>query len=255
MMKPRAPEGAQAVIRAIRLLKELARQESDVPVGELCESLDLTRTTAHRLLSALASEGLVVRSETTGGYRVGPGIVALGARALLRNDLRALVQPDLEKIAEETGEAGSFEILADDRMLILSEASGRFLLTASVEVGTFWPVHATSTGKAVLAHLPREERRRVLRRPLHRYTENTITSLRALDKELAKVRDLGYATARGELELDTVAAAAALVEPASGRPVGAISIGGPSSRLGGKALTAVGERLRSAAADLSRRFA
>jgi len=253
-MVKKAPEGTQAVIRAIRLLKELSRRETEISVGELCASVDLTRTTAHRLLAALVSEGLVVRSPTSGGYRVGPGIIALGARALLGNDLRALVQPELKTLAVETGESGTLEILADGRMLILSEVSGRFLVTATAQVGTFWPLHATSTGKAVLARMEKDERRKALRVPLTRHTERTITSVRQLDEELEQVLKDGYATAVEELEIGAVAVAAALFEPSSGRPIGAISVGGPASRLGRKDLLALGSRLVVMAGRISRQI-
>jgi len=251
LMVKKAPEGTQAVIRAIRLLKELARRDAEISVGELCGSVDLTRTTAHRLLAALVSEGLVVRNPVTGGYRVGPGVIALGARALLGNDLRELVRPELEKLASETGESGTLEILADGRMLILSEVAGRFLVTATAEVGTSWPIHATSTGKAILARMDRDERRRILKTPLSRHTDRTITSIRRLDEELDRVRKNGYATAVEELEIGAVAVAAALFETSSGQAVGAISVGGPTSRLGRRDLVTLGERLASTAERLS----
>lgn len=251
-MTKKAPEGTQAVIRAIRLLKELSRQDAEVAVTELCESMQLSRTTAHRLLAALESEGLVTRNPASGGFRVGPGVIALGARALLRNDLRALVQPELERLARETGESATLEILADNRMLILSEVPGRFLVSVSAEVGTFWPVHATSTGKAVLAHLSKKDRARILQPPLRKRTDRTITSMRQLDRELRTVRELGYATTVEELELGAAAVAVALVDPVSGEPVGAISVNGPANRMSPEEVKALGARLVKLADSLSK---
>jgi DNA-binding IclR family transcriptional regulator len=253
-MTKRAPEGTQSVIRAIRLLKALSRRQSEMGLPDLCAALELTRTTAHRLLAALESEGLVTRNPVSGGYRLGAGVMALGARALLGNDLRALVQPELETLAAETGESATLETLADGRMLILSEVSGRHLVTATAEVGTFWPLHATSTGKAVLAWLPGEERSELLEPPLARHTESTITSLQGLERELERVRRRGFSTAIEELEVGAVAVAAALREP-SGLPLGAISVGGPASRLGRRRLASLGKRLAATAERLARRLA
>lgn len=253
-MAKSAPEGTQAVIRAIRLLKALSRCESETGIGELSAATDLTRTTAHRLLTALASEGLVVKNAATGGYRVGSGIIALGARALLGNDLRTLVQPELEKLASDTGESVTLEILVDDRMLILSEVSGRYLVSVTAEVGTFWPVHATSSGKAVLARLSKDDRSRILQPPLRKRTASTITSIRELDRELQRVQEQGYATAVEELEVGAIAVAAALCEPPTGQPVGAISVNGLANRLARDDLVELGARLAATAEELSQRL-
>ena len=56
-----------------------------------------------------------------GTYRLGPGVIALGAQALVDSDLRTVVQPELEALVAETGETATLEILVDDQMLILSE--------------------------------------------------------------------------------------------------------------------------------------
>jgi IclR family acetate operon transcriptional repressor len=250
-MSKKAPEGTQAVIRSIRLLKALSRSQADTEVGELAASTGLARTTAHRLLAALVSEGLVARNPATGTYRIGPGVIALGARALLGNDLRALVQPELQKLATETGESCTLEILADDQMLILAEVTGRFLVSVTAEAGTSWPVHATSTGKAVLACLSKEERVGILKAPLRKHTPGTITSLREFDRELGEVRERGYATCVEELEVGAAAVAVALREPATGQPVAAISINAPANRLGSDELAALGARLIETSERLS----
>jgi DNA-binding IclR family transcriptional regulator len=252
-MAKRAPEGAQAVIRAIRLLKALARSPSETTLADLCATLKLTRSTAHRLLSALESEGLVARNPGTGAYRPGPGVIALGARALLANNLRDLVQPELEILASESGETATLEILADKRMLIVSEVSGRYLVTATAEVGTFWPLHATSSGKAVLALMPKKEREKLLEPPLERHTESTITGLRELERELQRTRERGFAIAIEEVEAGAVAVAAALREP-SGLPLAAISVSGPASRLSRQRLTLIGKELAATVERLSERF-
>jgi DNA-binding IclR family transcriptional regulator len=252
-MAKNAPEGAQAVIRAIRLLKALARNPSETTLAELCADLNLTRSTAHRLLSALESEGLVARNSATGAYRPGPGVIALGARALLANNLRDLVQPELEILASASGETATLEILADKRMLIVSEVSGRYLVTATAEVGTFWPLHATSSGKAVLALMPKEEQKKLLELPLERHTESTITGLGELERELQRTRKRGFAIAIEEFEAGAVAVAAALREP-SGLPLAAISVSGPAGRLGRKRLTVLGRDLAATAERLSERF-
>ncbi len=239
-----APGGTQTVIRAIGLLKAFSRERPKLALAELCADQGLSKTTAHRLLAALESEGLVTRNAGRGTYRLGPAIIALGTQALLSHDLRAIVQSELEALVSLTGETATLEVLANDKVLIVSEIPGRHLVTVAAEVGTLWPLHATSTGKAILAALPEKGRRSLIKTPLDRLTDSTITEPEELDRELERVRARGYATAVEELEVGAAAVAAALSDPL-GRVVGAISLGGPASRLGADRLADLAKPLRA----------
>jgi DNA-binding IclR family transcriptional regulator len=135
-------------------------------------------------------------------------------------------------------------------MLILHEVPGHSLLGAVPEVGTRWPVHATSTGKALLALLSTDERRDFLGQRLSRHTPRTITATGALDRELGRVRRRGYAVAAEELERGYVAVGAA-VQDAGGRPVAAISLGGPRVRFPAARIALLGRHVRAAADRIS----
>ncbi|MDH3403774.1 MAG: IclR family transcriptional regulator [Acidobacteriota bacterium] len=248
-----APGGTQAVVRAIRLLKAFTRERPAIGLAELADELGLSRTTAHRLLAALASEGLVGRDAASGGYRLGPAILALGAQALLGHDLRNLAQPELERLAAETGETATLEVLAGDQVLIVGEVAGRHLVTVAPELGTFWPLHATSTGKAILAALPAARRRELIRPPLARYTAATITDPEVLAAELERTAARGFAVAVEELGAGAAAVATALRDPL-GEPPAAISLGGPVSRLAGRRLEELAGALHASAAKLSHRI-
>jgi DNA-binding IclR family transcriptional regulator len=251
-MSRRAPEGTQAVVRAIALLKTFSHDRPTLSLAELSQEHGFSRTTAHRLLAALESEELVARDPVAGTYRLGPGVIALGAQAMIDNDLRAVVQPELEALAAETGETATLEVLVGNEILILSEVKGRHLVALAAETGTTWPIHATSTGKAILAALPPERRRALVRAPLSRLTPSTITSVRALLRQVETVRERGYATVSGELEPGAAAVGAAVLD--SDGAVGAISLGGPVGRLTEPRMAELGAQLRSRAAFLSRRL-
>jgi DNA-binding IclR family transcriptional regulator len=79
--------GTQAVQRAVLLLKLFSDARPEWGLTELAKAAGLNKTTVYRLLTALASEGLVARSKATDAYRLGPEAIALGARAIRSNDL------------------------------------------------------------------------------------------------------------------------------------------------------------------------
>lgn len=250
MSRKPAPEGTQAVIRAVGLLKAFSRERPEQSLAELGKALGLTKTTAHRLLTALESEGLVARNPATKAYRLGSAILALGTQALVSNDLRTVVEPELRALAGLTGETATLEVLVDGAMLILAEVMGKHLVTVSAELGTRWPIHATSTGKAYLAALPEEQWHELLVLPLSRHTPATIVDLEELLSELRQVREQGYATASEELEAGA-STVGTVLRNSFGVPVGAISLGGPSSRLTRQHSAPLGRELIAAAGRLA----
>ena len=229
MRKTKAPEGTQAVIRAVGLLKAFTRERPEQGLAELSESMGLTKTTTHRLLSALVSEGLVARNPATRAFRLGPAILALGSLALISNSLRAVVEPELRMLAEKTGEAATLDVPLEGKMLILAEVSSRHLVTVAAELGTRFPMHATSTGKAYLAALPEDQRKALVVSPISRHTQSTITKVRELKRELELIQERGYATAHEELE-EGASAVGVVLRNAQGTPLGGISLIGPTSR-------------------------
>lgn len=246
-----APPGTQAVVRAVHLLKTIARAPGGVGLAELCDEVVLSKPTVHRMLSALISEGLVAQDPATRSFRLGPEAIAFGAHSAHRPDLRSLARPFLESLAAEARETATLEIPLGQDMLILDEVDGGHIIGARTEVGTRWPFHATSTGKAVLARLPLDELESWLKDLKEQVAPSTMTDPEKLRAVLLSVRKNGYAMAVGELQPDFSAVGAA-VSDSRGATVAAMSLGGPSERLPRKRLRVLGQMVRGAADDLSR---
>lgn len=217
-------------------------------LGELSRAAALNKTTTHRLLRALQSEALVQKNPVSGAYSLGTGLMALGVQALASNDLRRRVRPVLKSLAQETGETATLEVPLEDSMLILDEVAGRHVVAAAGNVGTRWPLHATSTGKAYLAF--DEQRLDQLRDPLPALTDRTLIRKAMFRPQLDEIRARGYAETVDELE-DGFAAVAAILRGALGDVQGALSIGGPTQRLGNDRRAELGATLCRAAARLS----
>jgi DNA-binding IclR family transcriptional regulator len=227
----RAYPGTRAVRRAVGLLKAFAPERPQLRLVELSRAARLNKTTAFRLLTALESEGMVERSPDGDAYRLGPQLLRLGQTAGGTADLRQAARAELLRLAHLTRETATLEVLVGRDVLILEEAMGSHVVGATPSVGSRWPAHATSTGKALLAGLPPAEERAWLSRPLPALTARTITSPAALARELDAVRRRGYALSSGELEAGFVAVGAP-VRSAAGEVVAAVSVGGPVSRIG-----------------------
>ena len=223
--KTQTQPGTQAVVRAIAILKAMARPRCGFGITELAVLLGLSKAAVFRLLGALEAEGMVVR-DASGGYRLGPELITLGASALGSTDLSIAAHDELVALVELTGETATLEVLIGTEALIIGEVQGRFLLGSAPDLGRRSPAHVTSTGKVLLA----------LTQPpppfgkLEKRTPKTIISRRKLELELERVRGQGYAIASEELEVGFTALAAP-VRNHFGNVVAALSINGPSARL------------------------
>ena len=245
------PQGAQAALRAIRLLKLFTAETPEMQLAEISSSSGLNKTTTHRLLQALFSEELLDRNPGTGAYRLGPGMMALGVQALSSNDLRLRARPLLKKLAEETGETATLEVPIDDTMLILDEVTSKHFVGASGNVGTRWPIHATSTGKALIAFDQHGADR--LGPVLQSLTSRTITRFEDLEKELGEIRRRGFAETVEELEAG-LSGVGAVVRGGMGEVLGALSICGPSQRMSENRRAQLGATLCTVAMRLQPRY-
>lgn len=252
MMSTKAsPQGAQAPLRAIRLLKLFTTEQPALRLSEICSRSGLNKTTTHRLLQALYSESMVEKDSSDGTYRLGPALMALGVQALSSNDLRIRARPLLKRLAEESGETATLEVPIDDTMLILDEVTGSHFVGAVGHVGTRWPMHATSTGKALIAFDGKVIER--LDRRLAPLTSKTITRRRQLEEQLAGIRKRGFAETVDELE-DGFSGVATVVRGRMGQVLGALSICGPTQRLSESRRASLGASLCTAAAGLQPNF-
>ena len=253
-MRTAAPyPGTQAIRRAFALLRAFTDGEPERGLAALARSTGLNKTTAYRLLAALEHEGMVARRIGAEEYRLGPESIALGARAQRANDLRTAARPFLQRLAADTGETATLEILRGDRVLCVDEVQARHVVGTTPSVGLSWPAHATSTGKVLLAALPEAERKHRLKAPLERFTPRTIATLTALRAELERTQQRGYGLVQSELEVAYVALGAP-IRDAGGRVVAAVSVGGPEVRLPPSAYPLLAGKVREAADGISRQL-
>ena len=251
-MKPtRPPQGAQAALRAVRLLKLFSNERPDMSLAELSRASGLNKTTTHRLLRALQSEALIDRNPATSTYSLGTGLMALGVQALASSDLRRRVRPVLRSLARDSGETATLEVPFEDSMLILDEVAGSHVLGSAGNIGTRWPIHATSTGKVWLAFDDSGiERLGLQLKPL---TANTVVLKDEFQPQLAEIRRRGYAITIDELEVGFTAVAT-IIRGVLGDVQGALSIGGPTQRLNASRRTELAHALCRAAQRLNPEF-
>jgi IclR family acetate operon transcriptional repressor len=247
-----APPLLQSVDRAIDVLEYLAERD-DGAVTDLAAALGVHKSTAFRLLAALEARGLVEQVSERGRYRLGFGLVRLAGATAARLDLVEQSRPVTRPLAAEVGETVNVARLEVDAVVNVDQVLGGATVTTQNWVGQRTPLHATSSGKVLLAAASPEERARLLVRPLSVFTPSTITDRAALDAELDRTAAAGWGATREELELG-LNAIAAPIRGRDGVVVAAVSVSGPSYRLGPERFAAVASEVVAAADEISRRL-
>lgn len=242
----------QSVDRAARVLEILAR-DGESGVGRVARELDVHRSTASRLISALQAHDLVERADGNGAVRLGVGILRLAAATRSRLDLTAQAGPVCEALAEQLGETVNVAVYRDGAAINLYQAQGTSTVAMHNWVGDRTVLHATSSGKMLMAHLDPAERALLLAAPLERFTQHTVTDPAVLRDQLDEARSRGWSGVVEEFEEGLNAVAAPIRGP-EGTVIAALSVAGPTYRLGPTDLPAAATSLVDAANEVSRRL-
>ena len=218
--------------KAVRLPRELAAQpRSGTTVTILAKAVGISRPTAFRLLHSLELTGLVDR--VGNNYSLGCEMARLGGRADPHAGLVAPTRPVLQELADELNETAILAVpnSQDGLGLVVAAAGSRvFGVMSRNMVGKGWPLHASSSGKVLLADTPVEKVLALLPEILESYNEHTVTDRKALLKELDEVREQGFGVNDNELEKGLLALSRP-VRDSSGT-LAAIPVNGARERFG-----------------------
>jgi DNA-binding IclR family transcriptional regulator len=195
---------------------------------DVIEATSLPRSTAHRLLQSMELHGLVTYVGGQ-GYRLGTRLLSLSATATRELPLRDLAQPVLERIARITGESAQLFVRDYDRRLCVAAAQSGNELRAIVEVGASLPLTAGSAGKVFLAY-GSPGRTAELVAAVRSITSRTPTG-EQLERQLAAIRRVGWASSAGEREPGVGSVSAPIFEPL-GALIAVVSLSGPEQRIG-----------------------
>jgi DNA-binding IclR family transcriptional regulator len=248
-----APNGVQSVDRAVSVLEILA-QRGEAGVSEVAAEIDVHKSTAFRLLGALEARGLVEQTTERGKYRLGFGVVRLAGAVTGQLDVTQQGRPVCERLSEEIGETVNIAVLQEHYAVNLYQVRGPGAVGTHNWVGQLTPVHATSSGKILLAHLPEKERADVLAASgMQKLTPHTLTARTKLEKNLVEARQRGYAVALEELEIG-LHAVAAPIRSRDGEVIAAISVSGPAYRFTEERIHEHAPALMKGAEEISRRM-
>ena len=241
------------LVKGLQLLEMLARSRRPLGVTELARSLGFGKSLTHRLLQGLIDLGYASRVEPEATYAVTVRLWELGAAVLEHLDIRAVAMPLMSDLLEQTRETVHLSVLDGDEVVYVHKLDSPEPVRAYSEIGGRAPAWCVATGKAMLAWRDPGSLESLSVR-LVRHSPHTITDPATFLREMARIREAGYAGNRGEWR-EGVSGVAAPVRDAAGNVIAAVGLSGPAERLKPSTFRTVASRVIEAAQEISRAIA
>ncbi|PUA20753.1 IclR family transcriptional regulator [Glaciimonas sp. PCH181] len=242
--------GTQSLERSIGLLKLVAaNSHSGLRLVDLVRLSGVERPTAHRMVQSLMKHGLLSRPTGSTRYVLGEYCRELGAQFADRLDLRAICDPVLRAVSEETGNSSFLIIrMGLDSMCVARVIGSYPIQVVAVRVGNRQPLGVGAGGLALLATLPRAEQEECLHANAHRltgYGSLNVSTLRAI---ISATQNRGYAVI-GHYSVPGVIGVGVTLRNSAGKVLGAITTASIDSRMTkekqGEAVQVVGRHVLS----------
>lgn len=237
----------RSVVHALAVVDEVMAT-GGVRVREVAEDLGIAPSSAHRLLSTLASRDYVVQDPHSRIYRPGSKLLGLTGGTVGTREIRHAAHRPMESLAAATGESISLSVLVRAEVEFVDGIESAHILRASPRIGARLPAYSTAGGRVLLADLAPEDVSGLFGGRLKRLTDRTVDTVPELAGMLARIRQAGYAVSRGE-STEGISAIAVPIRLASGRAVAGLAVVAPTERLPDTGLSVLIDHLLRAAQD------
>lgn len=237
------------VTKALKVLQAFSFEHPVLGVSELSRQLGMGKSSIHRVLSTLAEQGFVVKTDDD-RYRLGLKLHELGQLVVSSLELRQVAHAPLERLHNECGETAHIAVLDGADAIYVYRIESQSTLRTFSRVGRRVPAHTTSSGKCLLAFSNPEATEVVLRNGLKRIGPRSITTEAGLRDALAKIRVNGYVVSVEENERGVVSIGAPVFGH-DGSCIAAVSMAGPSQRVSTDRVPRFTRLVRRCALDIS----
>lgn len=217
--------------KGVAILELLSYSNSGMTLQEIKLELEISQTTAYRILNTLVRLGYLLYNESLKKYRLSRKMLTVGFRSVQEHNLLELVLPRLRSLRDLLQETVCFGVMGAEKALFIEQAIGTHPFCFVLSPGKAIELHCSAPGKAIMAFLPEHTRESYLRKMDFKiYNHHTITNREDYLKELEQVRRQGYAVDLEE-EMTGVICIGAPIFNYNGSPCGSIWISGPKDRL------------------------
>jgi IclR family KDG regulon transcriptional repressor len=237
------PQSVRSVERALDILLCFSREDPTRSLTQIAESVHMSKTTVHRLLTTLENKRFITRDKASGLYRLGFRFIEMAALVLQDVELHRWAHPYLQRLSAEFGETVDLSILDGSQVIYLEVIESPQRVKIAAAVGQRLPAYFTASGKALLAYLPEEHVKKIIAENLADSSDHGSVSILEMLADLRGIAERGYAVSEQEYE-EAINAVAVPIFDAEKHPIASIAVVGPSYRLTKERLPLLGDSLR-----------
>lgn len=249
MKKPKT-YSVPAIQRTLDIIEAMASNHHALTITEANRKFKIPKSSVYAILQTLKSRGYVAKDKED-RYSLTLKLFSLSSGLVDSLDLRSALYPLLKELTSKAAITGHISVLDDGYAVYVEKLEVLGAVRVTTWVGKRMLAHSTAIGKALLAYLPESEVDRIVaERGLPRQTQRTITGVRDLKKELARIRAAGYSTSNEENE-EGVRAVAAPIFDRDRKVVAAVNLGGSTIQIKAEDFFSLGELVRSYAIRMS----
>lgn len=239
--------------RGLALLEHLS-VERQTTLSALARAVDMTPTTASRLLETLKSRGFVDYDQVTGLFSVGLRAFTVGSSVIQARKLDRVAIPAMRMLGDATGFPVNLAVRDGRSAVYIEQIEAPGIMRLSVQPGVLMPLHATAVGKVLAGWLWAEALdTALLSAPLSSFTKHTITQAEEIGRDLARVRERGWATDDQEYQVGLFCLAAP-VRDRSGNVVAAVSVSTLASFLDADNLERLADHVINCTSEISEKL-
>jgi IclR family KDG regulon transcriptional repressor len=243
-----------SALRALNLLELLAETPGGLNLSQISRKLEIPKSSAYYLVTALARRDFVSRISDQFRYSLGTNAFSFARTDCAELELKRLCSPYINALSKELGLIAQVGIRegAEARIIHRSQLPG---LRLDSWVGRHFDLHCTAIGKALVSYLPEEDVDKLLRsHGLARHNQNTLCSMEHLKAQFVETRRVGYAIDDEEHELGVRCVASPIFNHL-GAVIAAICVFSPIGKLCRSEMPNVGREVVKSARELSRMLA
>lgn len=233
------------------MLEAVAQEPEGLSNADISRKLQIPKSSASYILRTLEKQAYLNRDPETGRYRVGLKILSLSRGALSGIDVREVALPIMRHLMEKTTLTCHLAILDGPDAVYIEKVEPTGFLRVDTWVGRRMKVHATSVGKALVAHIPQERLEKMIAEAgMEKRTPKTITTMPRLLKELEKIRTQGYAIDDEENNMGARCLGAPVFDQ-QGNIEAALGLSGTTNQVNAQTMPRIVEALKDAARHVS----
>lgn len=247
----------QSVVKALQLLELFAKEEQkELTLQDISRKANIPKPTAYRLLTTLERNGFLYKTKNAindSKYGLGLRLLELGQIVSDRLELRQIARPLMEILAKNINEVVHLVIVNQNKAIYIEKVDSTRALRLNTRIGKNSPLYIGSGPKMLLAHLPEDQQKEVLKGDLDTRSGEQHMDKVALMKELEIIRKKGYAYSIGEQDRDTTGISYPIFNY-KGEVIASLAVSGLSSYFEGERLDIIKAESKKTAKDISEKL-